>query len=54
VDAIPVAGALSAGLLENARMRKPGPEALAPCDDGSLFESVNTPPDHARAAVGLN
>lgn len=43
-------GALQvAGLLEDVRVRELGPEALAPYDDGSLFENVNTPHDHARA-----
>ena len=31
------------------RVRELGPESLAPYDDGSLFENVNTPHDHARA-----
>ena len=45
-----------AGLLEELRVRELGPEALAPYDDGSLFENVNTPHDHerARAWVELN
>lgn len=38
-----------AGLLADLRVRELGPEALAPYDDGSLFENVNTPHDHARA-----
>src|SRR6266540_2102159 len=43
-------GSLSvAGLLGDLRVRELGPEALAPYDDGSLFENVNTPHDHARA-----
>lgn len=37
------------GLLADLRVRELGPEALAPYDDGSLFENVNTPHDHARA-----
>lgn len=43
-------GALQvAGLLHDVRVRELGPGALAPYDDGSLFENVNTPHDHARA-----
>ena len=38
-----------AGLLADLRVIELGPEALAPYDDGSLFENVNTPHDHARA-----
>jgi molybdenum cofactor guanylyltransferase len=38
-----------AGLVDDLRVREIGPEALAPYDDGSLFENVNTPHDHARA-----
>ena len=38
-----------AGLLADLRVRELGREALAPYDDGSLFENVNTPHDHARA-----
>jgi molybdopterin-guanine dinucleotide biosynthesis protein A len=38
-----------AGLLADIRVLELGPEALAPYDDGSLFENVNTPHDHARA-----
>jgi molybdopterin-guanine dinucleotide biosynthesis protein A len=38
-----------AGLLADLRVRELGPEALAPYDNGSLFENVNTPHDHARA-----
>jgi molybdopterin-guanine dinucleotide biosynthesis protein A len=38
-----------AGLLEDLRVRELGPGALAPYDEGSLFENVNTPHDHARA-----
>jgi molybdopterin-guanine dinucleotide biosynthesis protein A len=38
-----------AGLLEDIRVRELGPDALAPYDDGSLFENVNTPHDHERA-----
>jgi molybdopterin-guanine dinucleotide biosynthesis protein A len=38
-----------AGFLADLRLRELGPEALAPYDDGSLFENVNTPHDHARA-----
>jgi len=38
-----------AGLLADLRVHELGPEALAPYDDGSLFENVNTPHDHARA-----
>jgi molybdopterin-guanine dinucleotide biosynthesis protein A len=38
-----------AGLLADLRVRELGPAALAPYDDGSLFENVNTPHDHARA-----
>jgi molybdenum cofactor guanylyltransferase len=50
-------GALrAAGLLEDIRVRELGPDALAPYDDGSLFENVNTPHDHerARGLVELN
>jgi molybdopterin-guanine dinucleotide biosynthesis protein A len=43
-------GALQvAGLLDEVRVREIGPDALAPYDDGSLFENVNTPHDHERA-----
>jgi molybdopterin-guanine dinucleotide biosynthesis protein A len=38
-----------AGLLTDVRVRELGPDALAPYDDGSLFENVNTPHDYARA-----
>src|SRR5207244_953154 len=38
-----------AGLLADLRVHELGPDALAPYDDGSLFENVNTPHDHARA-----
>ena len=38
-----------AGLLADLRVRELGPETLAPYDDGSLFENVNTPHDHERA-----
>jgi molybdopterin-guanine dinucleotide biosynthesis protein A len=38
-----------AGLLEALRTRVLGPETLAPYDEGSLFENVNTPHDHERA-----
>jgi molybdopterin-guanine dinucleotide biosynthesis protein A len=38
-----------AGLLADLKVRELGPEALAPYDDGSLFENVNTPHDHERA-----
>jgi molybdopterin-guanine dinucleotide biosynthesis protein A len=38
-----------AGLLADVRVRELGPDALAPFDDGSLFENVNTPHDYARA-----
>jgi molybdopterin-guanine dinucleotide biosynthesis protein A len=38
-----------AGLLTDLRVRELGPDSLAPYDDGSLFENVNTPHDHARA-----
>ena len=38
-----------ADLLADLRVRELGPESLAPYDDGSLFENVNTPHDHARA-----
>jgi molybdopterin-guanine dinucleotide biosynthesis protein A len=38
-----------AGLLADLRVHELGGEALAPYDDGSLFENVNTPHDHARA-----
>jgi molybdopterin-guanine dinucleotide biosynthesis protein A len=38
-----------AGLLADLRVRELGPDALAPGDEGSLFENVNTPHDHARA-----
>jgi molybdopterin-guanine dinucleotide biosynthesis protein A len=37
------------GLLADLRVRELGPEALAPYDEGSLFENVNTPHDYARA-----
>jgi molybdopterin-guanine dinucleotide biosynthesis protein A len=43
-------GALQvAQLLDDVRVRELGPDALAAYDDGSLFENVNTPHDHARA-----
>jgi molybdopterin-guanine dinucleotide biosynthesis protein A len=38
-----------AGLLADLRVRELGPDALAPYDEGALFENVNTPHDHARA-----
>jgi molybdopterin-guanine dinucleotide biosynthesis protein A len=38
-----------AGLLADLRVRELGPAVLAPYDEGSLFENVNTPHDHARA-----
>ena len=38
-----------AGLLAGLRVRELGPELLAPYDEGSLFENVNTPHDYARA-----
>jgi molybdopterin-guanine dinucleotide biosynthesis protein A len=38
-----------AGLLADLRVRELGQGALAPYDDGALFENVNTPHDHARA-----
>ena len=38
-----------AALLADLRVHELGPEALAPYGDGSLFENVNTPHDHARA-----
>ena len=38
-----------AGLLADLRVRELGPDALAPDNEGSLFENVNTPHDHARA-----
>jgi len=37
------------GVLQDVRTRELGPDTLAPYDDGSLFENVNTPHDHARA-----
>jgi molybdopterin-guanine dinucleotide biosynthesis protein A len=37
------------GLFGDVQVRELGPEALAPYDEGSLFENVNTPHDHARA-----
>jgi molybdopterin-guanine dinucleotide biosynthesis protein A len=40
-----------AGLLADLRVRELGPDALAPYDEGSLFENVNTPHDHARAGA---
>jgi molybdopterin-guanine dinucleotide biosynthesis protein A len=44
------AGVLPAArLLDRVRTRVLGPEVLAPYDDGSLFENVNTPHDHERA-----
>jgi hypothetical protein len=42
------------GLFEDVRMREWGPAALAPYDEGSGFETVNTPHDHARARGWLN
>jgi molybdopterin-guanine dinucleotide biosynthesis protein A len=44
------------GLLTDLRVRELGPHALAPYDDGTLFENVNTPHDYARARerVGAN
>ena len=38
-----------AGLLADVKTRILAPEALAPYDEGALFENVNTPHDHARA-----
>lgn len=38
-----------AGLLADLRVHELGPDALAPYDEGRLFENVNTPHDHARA-----
>lgn len=38
-----------AGLLETLSTRVLGPATLAPYDEGSLFENVNTPHDHERA-----
>jgi molybdopterin-guanine dinucleotide biosynthesis protein A len=38
-----------ADLIAELRVRELGPEVLAPYDDGSLFENVNTPHDYARA-----
>lgn len=38
-----------AGLLADLRVRELGPDALAPYDEGALFENVNTPHDYARA-----
>ena len=38
-----------AGLLDSVRSRVLGPEAIAPYDEGALFENVNTPHDHERA-----
>jgi hypothetical protein len=34
---------------ERSRVRVRGPGAVAPYDEKSLFENVNTPHDHARA-----
>jgi molybdopterin-guanine dinucleotide biosynthesis protein A len=44
------------GVLQDVQMRELSPDALAPYDDGSLFENVNTPHDHerARGLVELN
>jgi molybdopterin-guanine dinucleotide biosynthesis protein A len=43
-------GALQvSGLVDAVRTRILEPEALAPYDEGALFENVNTPHDHARA-----
>jgi len=44
------------GLFGELRIRELGPDMLAPYDDGSLFENVNTPHDYARATgrVELN
>lgn len=39
----------AAGLLEDVRARILEPDALAPYDEGALFENVNTPHDHQRA-----
>ena len=36
------------GLLDAVRTRILEPDALAPYDEGALFENVNTPHDHAR------
>jgi molybdopterin-guanine dinucleotide biosynthesis protein A len=38
-----------AGLLDGVRTRVLEPEAIAPYDEGALFENVNTPHDHERA-----
>ena len=38
-----------AGLLDAVRTRILEPDALAPYDEGALFENVNTPHDHERA-----
>ena len=37
------------GLLDGIRTRILEPDALAPYDEGALFENVNTPHDHERA-----
>jgi hypothetical protein len=39
----------AAGLLDGIRTRILEPDALAPYDEGALFENVNTPHDHERA-----
>jgi molybdopterin-guanine dinucleotide biosynthesis protein A len=46
----------AAGLLDGIRTRILEPDALAPYDEGALFENVNTPHDHERASgwVELN
>ena len=36
------------GLLDAVRTRILEPDALAPYDEGALFENVNTPHDHER------
>jgi hypothetical protein len=36
-------------LLADLAVRELGHDALAPFDDGALFENVNTPHDYARA-----
>ena len=43
-------------LLADLAVRELGHDALAPYDDGALFENVNTPHDYARAraVVELN
>ena len=41
----------AAGLLDVVNTRILEPDALAPFDEGALFENVNTPHDHERARV---